>query len=1005
MPKQFNLPISQFNKGILTEVPPLDFPIGASVDESNFTLVPNGNRERRLGLDFEDGFSLVDSGFTKEQLETKNISYHDWPNAMNSPNSHVGVVAIDERLFFFDMNTLSPSSNRLNQGNYISIPMNGTGLVRSTYVNGFLVLTCAAYENPVYLEYNAGSDVISYTPIILKIRDLQGVDDGLDLRDRPASLSYSHRYNLINQGWLDTIETVPEGVGEIQYIDCLRGVGGDSGNATWGGITFYVDEHAPGSGIDWVAAALNNQIPEGCFFPIKTEVISTNRCLIKFDPRDGQRPQYDFTAGKCLWNDCAVYCGTVSDGQTIPYSNVYDYIKAKLGVYPSNADIVSLGLVPDDTSLYYNKFDVETFNKNTGYLNLGEAPKGHIIIDAKRRDSSRQAIVPGMTSDFDTGTVSVCCGHAGRVFYSGVQGQTINQDNRSINSHSLVYFTQIITDKTRLERCYQENDPTDQRQFELAAGDGGTIFIPECANVTALRSFYNSVIVFSEFGIWEITGGQTPFAATSYSVNRISNVSCIAPNSILEVNDSFIFWAREGIFSLTRNQYGELETENMSVNTIQSIFNEIPDDLKRGVKGHFDSVKNQVRWIYTPGEKSDIVVPVPPPNPVVPYEKSMIFSLSAKDITNYCMMDENTLIVSPLSAQVSSSPYMYNILDLKNNSIEAKRLTTNSDSTTASSSPMVKFDDDHFIVIWNPNTTTININCRNFKTNTNTHTASLSTLFGVTPVSATYMHMFSLGNNDFVIFLQGLTGTFSWSSMVFHYDLSTGFSVVRSPQSITFNAAMLMAWRLTQNSFLLGNFGIYNTIAQWDGTNFTFTGRNVSLSWPIPPGGGLNTISYIFQSHSDPMVFYGANTEPSSPFHMVVYRFSIATGNWVLDSTFCQEINMGSLHQNPIVEETSNELLFIIFPSTTNSDRTEGPKVTRVNKSGVKYEPSPTFERLHQNDIYMIEGTDNQGVISRQYPYNFVFKLNDDKHVFLNVYHRNASHGYEIPNITIRNFT
>lgn len=999
MPKQFNLPIIQFNKGILTEASPLDFPMGASIDESNFTLVPNGNRERRLGLDFEDGFSLVDSGFTKEQLETKNISYHDWPNAMNSPNSYIGIVAIDERLFFFDMNTLSPSSNRLNHGNYISIPMNGTGLVRSTYVNGFLVLTCSAYENPVYLEYDADSDIVSYTPIILKIRDLQGVDDGLPLRERPTTLSLEHKYNLINQGWTNSIETIPDGTSEIQFIEAFRGVGGTSGNVTWGGVTWWQDEHND----DIPIGAVNNKIFRGCKYPATAARVGS-QLHITFDPRDGARPQYDFEQGRCLWNGCAIYSGRIQAGTTTSYGDVHSYLRTKLGVYASNCDIVSLGLVPDGDSLYYNKFSIDTFQKNTGYLNLGEAPKGHIIIDAKNRNTSRNSTVPGVASDYDTGSVSVCCGHAGRVFYAGVQGETINPDARTINSHSLVYFTQIITDKTKLERCYQENDPTDQRQFELAAGDGGTIFIPGCANVIALKSYGTSVLVFSEVGIWEITGGQTPFAATSYSVNRVSNISCISPDSILEVNDSFILWAREGIFSLTRNQYGELETENISMNTIQSIFNEIPDDLKRGVKGHFDSVKNQVRWVYTPGEKLDIAVPVPS-NPVVPYEKSMIFSLSAKATVTYCVIDENTVIVSPLSAQFTSSPYMYNILDLKNNSIETKRLTTNPDNTGSVYSPMVKLDDDHFIVIWNPTATVINFNCRNFKTNINTHAISFSSLFGVTPYSVSRLHMFSLGNNDFVIFLQGLSGSFSWSSVVFHYDFSTGFSVVRSPQTITFNVNMMMAWRLTENSFLLGDQGVFNQIATWDGTNFTFTTRSISLSTPIPPGGGLNIISYIFQSHSDPMVFYGANAQTYAPFHMVVYRLSIATGSWVIDPTFCQEINMLSLHYNSIVEETDKGIALIIFPTTPDSDSTQGPKITMVNKGGIHYESAPIFERLHQNDVYMIEGADNQGIVSRAYPYNFIFKLNDGRHVFLTVYHRNAYHSYEIPNITIRNFT
>lgn len=604
MPKQLNVQINQFDKGFNTEASALNFPANTAIDESNFVISPSGTRERRLGLDFEKGFIMKATGLTKAEIDKRNIQYHNWDNAMNLPTQHIGVVSLGNRLFFFDMLSEVPSASPLNKGKAIDLPMFGEGLIHSTFINGFLVLTCTSFEYPIYLEYDSESDEVVYHQIVLKIRDLQGVDDGLELRQRPTTLSLEHKYNLINQGWTDLIETIPDGTSEIQYIQAGRGIGGDSGNATWGGVTFYVDEHAPGNGIDWVAAALNNKIFEGCNFMATAEVVG-GRCLITFDPRDGARPQYDFTAGRCLWNDCAISSGRIQSGTTTPYSDVHSYLKSKLGTYASNCDIVSLGLVPSSDSLYYNKFDIDTFQKNTGYLNLGEAPKGHIIIDAKKRSSSRDAIVPGVASDYDTGSVSVCCGHAGRVFYAGVQGETVNPDIRTISSHSLVYFTQIVTDKTKLERCYQENDPTDQRQFELAAGDGGTIFIPGCVNIVALRSFGTSVLVFSEKGLWEITGGDLPFAATGYSVNKVTQVACISPQSILEVDDSIIFWSREGIYVLSRNQYGHIVTENITRGTIQNFFNEIPDAIKRGVRGYFDVVKNQARWLFT---KQELVV-------------------------------------------------------------------------------------------------------------------------------------------------------------------------------------------------------------------------------------------------------------------------------------------------------------------------------------------------------------------------------------------------------------
>ena len=44
-----------FVKGLITEAGPLTYPEGASLDESNFVLNRDGSRQRRFGIQFEDG--------------------------------------------------------------------------------------------------------------------------------------------------------------------------------------------------------------------------------------------------------------------------------------------------------------------------------------------------------------------------------------------------------------------------------------------------------------------------------------------------------------------------------------------------------------------------------------------------------------------------------------------------------------------------------------------------------------------------------------------------------------------------------------------------------------------------------------------------------------------------------------------------------------------------------------------------------------------------------------
>ena len=47
-----------FLKGLVTEASPLTFPENTTYDEDNMLVFPAGNRARRLGIDYEDGYQL-----------------------------------------------------------------------------------------------------------------------------------------------------------------------------------------------------------------------------------------------------------------------------------------------------------------------------------------------------------------------------------------------------------------------------------------------------------------------------------------------------------------------------------------------------------------------------------------------------------------------------------------------------------------------------------------------------------------------------------------------------------------------------------------------------------------------------------------------------------------------------------------------------------------------------------------------------------------------------------
>ena len=81
---------------------------------------------------------------------------------------------------------------------------------------GYLVVVHPLCE-PFYVAYDADTDAITVTEILLEIRDFERLDDNLDIDERPATLSELHEYNLLNQGW-GSISKV-DGGGTMQVLE------------------------------------------------------------------------------------------------------------------------------------------------------------------------------------------------------------------------------------------------------------------------------------------------------------------------------------------------------------------------------------------------------------------------------------------------------------------------------------------------------------------------------------------------------------------------------------------------------------------------------------------------------------------------------------------------------------------------------------------------------------------------------------------------------------------
>lgn len=491
MQSRGDVSINNFVKGLITEASPLTFPQGASLDEVNFALLRDGSRERRLGLDLEENYGLHDSGLSADVLNGARVQAYRWSVPNGNVDQDIGVIQLGNRIYFIDLYTQNPSANLLNGGAPITTSeITNDVLMTFTTINNYLVGIANQLPQPYLFTYNPYTDVVSVETAPIQVRDLWGVEDEVDVGDRPTILSPEHKYNLLNQGWLDSIVST-----------CGGGI----------------------------------------------------------------------TAIDCTFNT--------------------------FGVYPSNSDQWSIGRIEDLTSADVKKFDPEIASRNL--VSTGQVARGHFIIDLYNRGASRSAQT-GLTLpvDRELSRINAIAAYAGRIFYGGVLSRVVGADNRSPNLSNMVLFSQLFENKFNLVKCYQEADPTDPGINDIVDTDGGYVLIPECSYIFALKQVKQSLFVFAINGVWEIRGDEGGFRATSYQVNKVSNIGVYAPKSIVEVNGVVYFWGVSGIYMITQNDFGTWDTNSLTIPTIQKLYNAIPDGSKKNARGFYDLAQNRARWMY-----------------------------------------------------------------------------------------------------------------------------------------------------------------------------------------------------------------------------------------------------------------------------------------------------------------------------------------------------------------------------------------------------------------------
>jgi hypothetical protein len=196
-----NKDVNTFVRGLITEANLLAFPENASVVDENWVLNLDGSRQRRLGLGIENGGSIVEGDYTNSNASSVAMSVHEWRNVADDTGLGLLVVQMGNKLYFFDLNAEIISESPKNGQDYLELAdIDETFHIETANMDGSLIVVTGEKHINI-LTYDVATDVVSQTAKNIKIRDRFGVEDSLNVDQRPSTLSEEHEYNLKNQGW------------------------------------------------------------------------------------------------------------------------------------------------------------------------------------------------------------------------------------------------------------------------------------------------------------------------------------------------------------------------------------------------------------------------------------------------------------------------------------------------------------------------------------------------------------------------------------------------------------------------------------------------------------------------------------------------------------------------------------------------------------------------------------------------------------------------------------
>jgi hypothetical protein len=273
--------------------------------------------------------------------------------------------------------------------------------------------------------------------------------------------------------------------------------------------------------------------------------------------------------------------GSGAGGGSNP-NDLVGWFKSKTGKYPSNADVWWL----------FKNADGVVDSKQINKVDRGNslAPNGHYIVDAFYIDRSAVSGIPSIPVETAYYNRPSCVAFFnGRAFWGGVRAKGFGDK---------IYFTSVLEDLLRADKCFQQLDPTSESNSDLLPSDGGVIVIPGLGELVKLFPVGGALLVFASNGLWQISG-DGGFKANEYSIKKVSEHPALGPMSFVQAEGTLFWWNTNGIYTLQPNQVtNDFSAVSVTDETIKTFLKAIPAENIRYVKGAYDPSQMVIQWLF-----------------------------------------------------------------------------------------------------------------------------------------------------------------------------------------------------------------------------------------------------------------------------------------------------------------------------------------------------------------------------------------------------------------------